>query len=153
VNSLKQVDALAAALPTALGGNYSFDAMLWHQGEEDAGDNRDHYAASYCQYLETDLSALIDHFRTNMKGATAGTPFMDGGMLPYWVDAVNGTAGVMSAIYALNTSRPCTVLFPLYQPTLPSNQGKQSAIYALNTSRPCAVRGFRQESALEAAIG
>ena len=29
-------------------------------------------------------------------------------MLPYWVDAVNGTSGVMSAIYALNTSRTCT---------------------------------------------
>ena len=29
-------------------------------------------------------------------------------MLPYWVDAVNGTEGVMSAIYAHNTSLPFT---------------------------------------------
>jgi hypothetical protein len=29
-------------------------------------------------------------------------------MLPYWVDAVNGTAGVETALAALNTSRPCT---------------------------------------------
>lgn len=107
-NSVAQVDALASALPTSLGGTYHFHAMLWHQGEEDAGDNHAHFHASYCQYLQSDLSALIDFFRTNMKGATAGTPFMDGGMLPYWVDAVNGTEGVMSAIYALNTSRPCT---------------------------------------------
>ena len=42
-------------------------------------------------------------------------------MLPYWVDAVNGTEGVMSAIYAVNTSRPCTGtansrIFPDYFP-------------------------------------
>ena len=29
---------------------------------------------------------------------------MSGGMLPYWVDSVNGTEGEMSAIYAINTS-------------------------------------------------
>jgi hypothetical protein len=54
------------------------------------------------------MGALIDFLRANFKGASAGTPFMDGGMLPYWVDSVNGTDGVMSAIYGLNTSRLCT---------------------------------------------
>ena len=29
--------------------------------------------------MQSDLGALIDHFRTNFKGATLGTPFMDGG--------------------------------------------------------------------------
>ena len=80
------------------------------EGEEDAGDNRlppAKHQASYCTYLETDLGALVDHFRASFKGAAPGTPFMSGGMLPYWVDSVNGTEGVMSAIYAINTSRPC----------------------------------------------
>jgi hypothetical protein len=107
-NSISAVEKLQAALPAALGGSYHFSSMLWHQGEEDAGDNHQHYQASYCHYLQDDMGALIDHLRANFPGATAGTPFLDGGMLPYWVDAVNGTEGVMSAIYALNTSRPCT---------------------------------------------
>jgi hypothetical protein len=107
-NSISAVGKLQAALPAALGGAYHFSTMLWHQGEEDAGDNHQHYHASYCHYLQDDMGALIDHLRANFPGATAGTPFLDGGMLPFWVDAVNGTAGVMSAIYGLNTSRPCT---------------------------------------------
>ena len=40
INAIKQVTALAAALPAKLGGTYSFHSMLWHQGECDAGDNR-----------------------------------------------------------------------------------------------------------------
>ena len=78
------------------------------QGEEDAADNRQGYHAPYCHYLQDDMGALVDYLRAQFPGASAGTPFLDGGMLPYWVDAVNGTAGVMDAIYALNTSRPCT---------------------------------------------
>ena len=77
--------------------------MLWHQGEEDAGDNRNHFQASYCHYLQDDLGKLIDFFREKFNGASPGTPFVDGGMLPYWVDQVNGTDGVMSAIYSLNS--------------------------------------------------
>ena len=106
--SIAAVKHLAAALPKGLGGTYRFHTMLWHQGEEDAGDNRQHYHAPYCHYLENDMGALIDFLRSEFPGASAGTPFLDGGMLPYWVDAVNGTEGVMEAIYALNTSRPCT---------------------------------------------
>jgi hypothetical protein len=110
VNAIKQVTALAAALPAKLGGTYNFHSMLWHQGECDAGDNRDkpEFQSTFCHYLEADLGALVDHLRTSFPGATAGTPFVDGTMLPYWVDAVNGTAGVETALAALNTSRPCT---------------------------------------------
>lgn len=98
--SIAAVQQLKAALPTALGGSYNFHTMLWHQGEEDAADNRKHYSATYCTYLEADMGALIDHLRATFPGASPGTPFIDGGMLPYWVDAVNGTAGVMDAICA-----------------------------------------------------
>lgn len=125
-NSIAAIDAIAAGVGPGgrLNGTYSFHSMLWHQGEEDAGDNRlppATHQASYCTYLETDLGALVDHFRTNFKGAAPGTPFMSGGMLPYWVDSVNGTEGVMSAIYAINTSRPCTGtadsrIFPDFKP-------------------------------------
>jgi hypothetical protein len=106
--SVSAVQKMAAAQPQALGGKYVFHAMLWHQGEDDAGDNRRHFQSSYCNYLQNDMAALVDFLRKSFPGASAGTPFLDGGMLPYWVDAVNGTEPVMAAIYALNTSRPCT---------------------------------------------
>ena len=131
-------DAAMAALAAGVtkqfqNGTYKLHAMLWHQGEEDAADNHDNYHASYCTYLESDLGKLIDHFREGFPGGTAGTPFIDGGMLPYWVDKVNGTSGVMEAIYALNTSRPCTGtadsrIFPDYFP---------------GTQKPCGEPGHR----------
>jgi len=123
LNSVWTMKALAAAQPTGLPGNYIFHAMLWHQGEDDAGDNCkpykyyncknqsiNHFASSYCNYLQHDIGALIDYFRANFPGASAGTPFIDGGLLPYWVDQVGGKDAkpVVDAIYALNTSRPCT---------------------------------------------
>ena len=79
------------------------------------------FQADYCQYLAGDLSPLIDFVRANFPGAAPTTPFIDGGLLPYWVDKVNGTEGVMDAIYALNTSRACTGtadsrVFPDYKP-------------------------------------
>ena len=106
--SIGVVQALVEALPGALAGTYSLHSLLWHQGEDDAGDNRLGYQATYCQYLEADLGSLIDYLRAKMPGASASTPFLAGGMLPYWVDAVKGTTGVMNAIYALNTSRRYT---------------------------------------------
>jgi len=107
LNSVSALEKLKEMLPAALGGTYHFSTMLWHQGETDAGGHQP-FQASYCQYLQDDMGAFIDYARANFPGATAGTPFLDGGMLPYWVDKVNGTEGVMSAIYAVNTSRPCT---------------------------------------------
>ena len=104
IQSINAVNSLANSLPHNLSGTYSFHSMLWHQGEEDAGDNRNHFQASYCHYLQDDLGKLIDFFREKFNGASPGTPFMDGGMLPYWVDQVNGTDGVVSAIDSLNST-------------------------------------------------
>jgi len=120
-NSIAVVKKLAAALPKELGGTFQLHAMLWHQGEDDAGDNRAGYHATYCHYLLHDMAKLIAYLRQQFPGASPSTPFMDGGMLPYWVDAVNGTDGVMDAIFALNTSVPYTGsansrIFPDYFP-------------------------------------
>jgi Carbohydrate esterase, sialic acid-specific acetylesterase len=110
VRAVAAMRALAAALPgPALGGTYQLAGMLWHQGEEDAGDNRDGYHADYCTYLVNDQTALVDFFRQNFPGASPSTVFVNGGLLPYWVDNVaGGTGGVPRAIAALNTSRACT---------------------------------------------
>lgn len=107
-NSIKVMGKLAQTLPTALHGQYNMHTMLWHQGEDDAGDNRQGFHASYCKYLEEDMGQLIDYLREKFPGATKSTPFLAGGMLPYWEDAVNGTDGVADAIFALNTSRVYT---------------------------------------------
>jgi len=64
--------------------------------------------ADYCTYLATDLSALIDYFRASFPGASPSTPFVAGGLLPYWVDTIGATGGVPAALAALNTSRACT---------------------------------------------
>ena len=107
--SVRVVSALAAAFPAAFPGNhYTFHAMLWHQGELDAGDNRDNYHADYCTYLVDDMAALVDYFRASFVGASPSTPFINGGLLPYWVDTIGATGGVPAAIAALNTSRACT---------------------------------------------
>lgn len=112
VQSVAAVTALAAALPVNLTGAYRLHAMLWHQGEADGGDNRAHptpFRADFCTYLVDDLSALVTYLRATLPGATPATPFVNGGLLPYWVDSVpGGVGGVERAIYALNTSRACT---------------------------------------------
>jgi hypothetical protein len=108
VQSVAAMAAMAAALPARLGGNFSLDALLWHQGEEDAGDNRDAFHADYCAYLVDDLSPLVTYLRAAFPGGSNSTPFVNGGLLPFWVDAVvGGTGGVPAAIAALNTSRAC----------------------------------------------
>jgi hypothetical protein len=109
IQSVKAVTALSNAFQANLGGNYSFHSMLWHQGEEDSGDNGDKYHADFCTYLINDLTALIDFFRSSFPGVSKSTPFIDGGLLPYWEDNVaGGTGDVPAAIYSLNTSRACT---------------------------------------------
>ena len=84
------------------------------QGEEDAGDNGANYHADYCTYLINDLAgelpcralscsllsrpserpyasaALIDFLRAGFPGATPATPFITGGLLPYWQHNVIG---------------------------------------------------------------
>lgn len=123
MRSVAVVKALVAALPAALGGNVTLTALLWHQGEEDGGDNRDGFRATYCQYLSSDVSALVDYLRGSFPGASPSTPFVNGGLLPYWEDNVaGGTGGVSSALRALNTSRACTAtaetkgVFPDFAP-------------------------------------
>ena len=129
--SVNAIMKLHAVQPMALPGNYVFHAMLWHQGEDDAGDNCwpdqfpcrqkpvQHFKSTYCNYLQNDMGKLIDYFRSRFPGASAGTPFIDGGLLPYWTEAASacsqsvfcnnsGSKPVMDAIYALNTSRACT---------------------------------------------
>jgi hypothetical protein len=69
-----------------------------------------------------DITSLIDYFRASFPGTSNSTPFVGGGLLPYWMDKVNGTDGVTTALYALNTSRVCTAtadsrIFPDYLPT------------------------------------
>jgi hypothetical protein len=109
VQSVKVVKELTAALPLLLNGSYVFTALLWHQGEQDAGDNADSFHADYCTYLVDDLSALIDFLRAGFPSAGPTTPVVDGGLLPYWEDAVTGgVGGVPAAIYSLNSSRACT---------------------------------------------
>ena len=141
IQSVNAVKGLFGNISSGLGGTSVFQAMLFHQGEEDAGDNRGMderksadgltsadgrtgaapFQADYCTYLVNDISALIDFFRENFPGASNSTPFIDGGLLPYWEDAVKGTEDVVSAIYALNTSRVCTAtadsrVFPDFLP-------------------------------------
>lgn len=109
VRSVKAMEALAAALPSALNGTFSLHSMLWHQGEEDAGDNGQSYHADYCTYLVNDLAALIDFLRAGFPGGSPSTPFITGGMLPYWQHNVIGGVGeVPDALVAINTSRVCS---------------------------------------------
>ena len=111
VRSVRVMRELVAVAASQLGEGSSLrlHAMLWHQGEDDAGDNRVLYHADYCNYLVNDQSALIDFFRASFPFASASTPFINGQLLPYWIDnVINGTGGVPRAIEALNTSRACT---------------------------------------------
>ena len=109
VQSINVMNELATQVATELGGVYKLHVLLWHQGEEDGGDNRVNYHADYCTYLINDMSALIDYLRLQFPGATPSSPFIDGQLLPYWVDnVVNGPGSVPSAISSLNTSRSCT---------------------------------------------
>jgi hypothetical protein len=108
--SVAAVESMVAALPAQLGGlKHTFEALLWHQGEADAGDNQQVpvYHAKYCTYIE-ELSALVDALRSRFPGASADTPFVNGGLLPYWVKHADGTKDVMRATYALNSSRAHT---------------------------------------------
>ena len=110
VASVAAISLLNASIGALGGGAYALHSMLWHQGELDAGDNANAaYHADFCTYLVDDLTALIDYFRGAFVGASPATPFIDGGLLPYWAHNVKGgTGGVPAAITALNTSRACT---------------------------------------------
>ena len=53
-----------------------FVAILWHQGEKDV-----HY-----KLFQKSLDTLIVLFRKEIKGANNNTPFILGGMVPFWVE-------------------------------------------------------------------
>ena len=73
VRAIAAVEALKANLTSALGGEYSFHTMLWHQGEEDAADNRDHFSASYCHCKDLcTLSTRPCSFSSNPRPALPG---------------------------------------------------------------------------------
>jgi hypothetical protein len=55
------------------------------------------------------LATLVDFLRTSFPGAGPATPFITGGLLPYWQHNVKGGTGdVPVALASLNTSRVCT---------------------------------------------
>ncbi|GBF27561.1 hypothetical protein MnTg02_02615 [bacterium MnTg02] len=64
---------------TAIDGNPGsvLKGILWHQGEDDVGS---------ATYLDA-LDAMIAAMRSDIVAASATTPFILGGMVPFWVDA------------------------------------------------------------------
>ena len=61
--------------------------------------------------LRPPLTCSCVHFvavRTRFPGASADTPFVNGGLLPYWVEHAEKAEDVMFATYALNSSRAHT---------------------------------------------
>jgi len=108
LRSVYNTQQLFQFLPSSLGGSATLHSMLWHQGELDAGDNGAAYQATYCTYLMDDLSNMIDYVREKIPTASSATPFLDGGLLPFWEDKISGTSNVQRAIYSLNSSRACT---------------------------------------------
>jgi lysophospholipase L1-like esterase len=102
---ISAAQALVTNLPSQLGGTYVLEAILWHQGENDAGETNPSAHDSYCTYLKTYLSPFIDLLRASLPGASSTTPFIDAGLLPYWVSITPNASPVEQAIYAVNTSR------------------------------------------------
>lgn len=89
------------------GAQLVLDSMLWQGGENDAGDNGSNYFATKSQYAAK-IAGLIDFQRANLPNASATTPWTVGGMLPYWVDLIPGSAGVASALADIHSIRPYT---------------------------------------------
>ena len=86
--------------------NITFSAILWHQGEQDAGDNWDGpYAANTSYYLTHDIIPMIAAFRnTTLIPYTHHTlPFVVGQLLPSWVSNSSwpARAGVEAALATL----------------------------------------------------
>lgn len=60
--------------------NSKLIAILWHQGESDVG------YPTYASALDT----MINNMRTDITGDQSSTPFILGGMVPYWVNIEPG---------------------------------------------------------------
>ncbi len=118
---LTALNFASSSIGTQLGGTPQFDLFLWHQGEEDAGDNGAGYSAPCWYYLRNDIGPFIDFVRANSPGASPTTPFVVGGLLPYWLSQVSGAHGVEIALYTINATRAYTAtadssIFPNYLP-------------------------------------
>jgi len=89
--------------------NAVFEAILWHQGEEDAGDNPSRYSASTSTYLFDDLLPLINRFRNTsyIPSTSSNLPVVVGQLLPEWLFNVSWpsrAAGVGKALTLVNTT-------------------------------------------------
>lgn len=102
-NAITMTNNLMASVAGAIGGTPVFSGIFWQGGEADAGDNS--FSDTYCHYLNSDLTPMLTFLLGNINGATASTPIVTGGMLPYWVNVrVPAASSVQSALYAINTT-------------------------------------------------
>lgn len=58
--------------------NATLKGILWQQGEKDVNLKSKHY--------QENLDTMIFHLRKDIKLASINTPFLMGGMVPYWVN-------------------------------------------------------------------
>lgn len=88
-----------------------FDAILWHQGEKDAGED-----VSTSRYLKKDLIPMIKAWRDPevIEQANDHTPFVVGNLLPSWAEDCNNPnrLGVLIALQLLNQYVPFSGVAP-----------------------------------------
>ena len=84
------------------GYNVTFDVTLWHQGEDDAGDNFHAYNASTSVHLYQNVLPLIAALRNTslLPFTRPSLPFVCGQLLPQWVNNASHPerAGVRDAL-------------------------------------------------------
>ena len=100
------------------GWRVSYDGVLWHQGECDAGDNGAGLFASTSQYLYADILPMIAALRdTSLISFTSPSlPFVAGQMVPSWMDNSSHPIrqGVKVALSLLPQYCPYTALASSY---------------------------------------
>ena len=103
VQRLQQAWSVATQQKAYSGYNVTFDGVLWHQGECDAGDNMKNYSATTAQYLYDDLLPLISAVRNTsyLNFSSPTLPFVCGQLLPEWVYNKTARSGVRDAIMQL----------------------------------------------------
>lgn len=106
----------AFELLTGLNMNPTFEGILWHQGEHDAGDNGAGNVADTNFYLYQDIIPMINAFRdTNLLPFTSTSlPFVCANLLPSWVSdpAHPVRLGVWTAIALLGQEVPYSACAP-----------------------------------------
>ena len=100
------------------GWRVSFDGVLWHQGECDAGDNGAGLYANTSQYLYADILPMIAALRDTsfIKFTSPSLPFVAGQMVPSWMDNSSHPIrqGVKVALSLLPQYCPYTALASSY---------------------------------------